>query len=116
MPIDLHDQDWLAALVDGELERYDVEAARARLPGEVRLAGPGELAPAARILVARSLRPRRGPGPFSAPEAFAEAVRAHAGLVLDLALLAGAEPGPGRRRAEIAAFLAAALGHDAIAV
>jgi hypothetical protein len=43
-------------------------------------------------------------------------VRAHAGLVLDLALLAGVEADPARRRAEIAAFLAAALGHDAIAM
>ena len=116
MPIDLQNRNWLATLVDGELERYDAEAARTRLPGEVRVATPGDLAPAARILVARSLRPRLVPGPASAPEAFAESVRAHAGLVLDLALLAGAESDAGRRRAEIAAFLAAALGHDAIAM
>jgi hypothetical protein len=113
---DLRDSDWLAALVEGELERYDAAAARACLPAEVRGAPSGDLAPAARMLVARSLRPRRFPAPASPREAFVEAVRAHVGLVLDLALLAGAEGDPGRRRAEIAAFLAAALGHDSIAI
>jgi hypothetical protein len=113
---DLRDSDWLAAFLDGELRRYDAAEARARLPVEVRGAASGDLAPAARVLVARSLRPHRAPVPANPRAAFAEAVRAHVGLVLDLALLAGPEADPGRRRIEVAAFLAAALGHDAVAI
>jgi hypothetical protein len=117
VPLDLHDKDWLEKLVVSELDRYDAEAMRARLPTEVRVApsGPGDLAPAARLLVARSLR-ARGPAPESPRAAFEDAVRADVTLVLDLALLAGAPPDPARRRVEVAAFLAAALGHDRLAL
>jgi hypothetical protein len=117
--LDLSNKDWLARLVDAELERYDPDAARARLPAEVRdrAPAPDDLAPAARILVARSLRPHRaGAADESAREAFLASVRGHVELVLDLALLAGAPPDAARRRCEVAAFLAGAAGADAIAV
>jgi hypothetical protein len=115
---DLSDKGWLSALLAEELERYDSLAARARLPADVRSAGtsPTDLVPAARILVARSLRYRRI-GAASTPLAsFLDAVRQHVGLALDLALLRGEPFLRARQRAEIAAFLAAASGHDDLAV
>ena len=78
------------ALVDEELARYDAAAARARLPQELGTETPStDLAPAARILVARSLRHRHlDAGAPAASDAFLATVRGHVGLVLDLALLA----------------------------
>lgn len=116
--VDLASKDWLAALVDEELARYDVASARARLPQELEARPAGQdLAPAARALVARSLRHRRleaGPPPPS--DAFLATVRGHVGLVLDLALLAGEPFHRHRRRASIAAGLAAAVGEPDMAL
>lgn len=105
---DLTDKHWLEALVASELDQYDPEAARARLPEEVRAAPEGDADARARLLVTRSLRLRRL---HAQPEAaFEDAVRGHVQLVLDLALAAGAPADLDRRRAELAAFLAAASG------
>jgi hypothetical protein len=117
VPIDLASKGWLAALVDEELSRYDVGAARARLPQELEpaLAG-GDLAPGARLLVARSLRQRRlGGAPLGPDEAFLEVVRGHVGLVLDVALLAAEPFERSSRRGVIAACLAAAMGEPDLA-
>jgi hypothetical protein len=115
---DLLSRGWLEALVIAELERHDPAAALASLPADVRGAGsPDDLAPAAKLLVARSLRRRRVDG-AALPEAetFLEDVRLHVGLILDLAVLRGGHFDPWRRRAEIAAMLAAAAGEWALAV
>jgi hypothetical protein len=115
---DLTSRDWLAALVDSELARYDAAAARARLPQELAPGATGpDLAPGARVLVARSLRHRRLDAAAPAPaEAFLQVVRGHVGLVLDLALLAGEPFHRHRRRASIAAALAAAVGEPDMAL
>ncbi|HEX9050897.1 MAG TPA: hypothetical protein VF841_10230, partial [Anaeromyxobacter sp.] len=115
---DLLSRGWLEALVTAELDRHDPAAALASLPADVRDAGsPDDLAPAAKLLVARSLRRRRLDG--AAPteeETFLEDVRLHVGLILDLAVLRGGDFDPWRRRAEIAAMLAAASGDRELAV
>jgi hypothetical protein len=118
VPTRLLEKGWLEALVAAELERYDADAARARLPAEIAGgADPGaDLAPAAKLLVARSLRARpveRGTDDPGAP--FLEEIRLHVGLVLDLALLRGEPSPPERRKARLAAFLAAAVGEDELA-
>ncbi|WP_242339917.1 MULTISPECIES: LETM1 domain-containing protein [Anaeromyxobacter] len=129
MPRRLTDRRWLGKLLDEELLRHDPDQARARLPAEVRGAGasPLDLAPAANLLVTRSLRRRvavgrpgasdgsRAPA-SSAADAFIEEIRAHIGLALDLALLRGDPFVRARRRAEIAAALAAAVGEHAVAI
>jgi hypothetical protein len=104
---------WLDRLVADELERHDPETARARLPVEVREVGSADdLAPVAHILVTRSLR-RRPLGASGAAPTAADDVAGHVRLLLDLALVRGDRFDPRRRRAEIAAFLAAAVGeHD----
>jgi hypothetical protein len=108
---------WLDALVAAELARHDSAATLAGLPEEVRSAGASttDLAPAASLLVARSLRARKLDAPEEATAAFLEEVRQHVTLLLDLAVLRGTPPDPARRRAEIATFLAAALGDDVAA-
>ncbi len=109
---------WLDSLLSEVLEAYDPDQARSRLPGDVRAAGssPLDLAPSARLLVARSLRLRKLGGAPEAPEAvFVEDVRVHLGLALDLALLRGDPFLRTRRRAELAAFLAAAVGEHELA-
>ncbi len=117
MPRVAPQKGWLGALVASELDRYDAVAALARVPTEARAAGEAttDLAPAARLLVARSLRRHHidvEPPPQGA--AFMDEARLHVGLLLDLALLRGVPFEAPRRRAEIAAFLAAAVGaHDA---
>jgi len=119
VPLDLHSKLWLDELLAEELERYDPDAARGRLPSEVKPSAPGtpDLAPAARVLVARSLRLRRlEPAPAGPDGAFVEAVRAHIGLALDLALLRGEPFVRADRRAEIAAFLAASAGETDLAL
>ncbi len=115
---DLASKDWLASLVDEELVRYDVAAARARLPQELEARPAGnDLAPAARVLVARSLRHRHlEAGALAPEEAFLATVRGHVGLVLDLALLASEPFHRRRRRASIAAALAAAVGEPDMAL
>jgi hypothetical protein len=124
VPRRLSDRRWLEQLLDEELLGHDPHQARARLPADVRAAAssPLELAPAANLLVARSLRRRvavRVPGedrPASAQDAFLDEVRTHIGLALDLALLRGDPFVRARRRAEIAAALAAAAGEHALAI
>jgi hypothetical protein len=112
------DKAWLEALLASEIEHHDPEAALARLPGDVRHAGasPTDLAPAAKLLVARSLRHRRLEAePPDATAAFLEDVRLHVALLLDLGVLRGGVFEASRRRHELAAFLAAALGEDELA-
>lgn len=106
------DRGWLDALVADELDRHDPEAALARLPVEIRAASvvSPDLAPAARLLVARSLRFRLG-APLADPtKLFLDEVRGHVALVLDLAVLRHVPFQRERGRLEIAALLAAALG------
>lgn len=118
MAVDLDQKDWLAALVDEELVARDPEAARARLPAEIRPGPLGvDLEPGVRVLVARSLRQRRlGPGSPSTEATFLETVRGHVALLLDLSLLAGDPFRKGRSRASIACCLAAALGETDMAL
>ena len=108
------ERGWLDALVAAELDRHDPEAALARLPVEIRAAAAmvtTGLGPAARLLVARSLRLHRLGGPPGDPTtAFLDEVRGHVTLVLDLALLRHVPFERARGRPEIAALLAAALG------
>jgi hypothetical protein len=109
---------WLDVLVGAELARYDPAAALARLPEEVHgLDGAGDLAAVAQILVARSLR-RRHLDPVRPPPGFtfSEEVRAHVTLLLDLALVRGDPFDPPRCRARLAAFLAAFVGEEVLAV
>jgi hypothetical protein len=114
--LDLDAKDWLDALVTDELGRFDAAAARARLPEEAPRPGADrDLAPAARVLVARSLRHRRDPGSRTA-QAFLDLVRGHVALVLDLGLLVEDGFDLARARAAVAAALAAALGHPANAL
>jgi len=113
------EKGWLDALVAAELERHDPAAALARLPLDVRDAGMSntDLAPAAHLLVARSLRLRRlDPEPADATAAFLDEVRLHVALLLDLAVLRGLPFHRARRRVEIAAFIAAAVGEVAAAL
>jgi len=107
-----HEKGWLAALVAAELARHDPQDALARLPPEVRAAGASadDLAPAARLLVARSLRRRRLEDDAGPAAGFLDDVRLHVGLLLDLGALRGEPFDADYRRAEIAAFLAAAVG------
>ncbi len=116
--IDPSDKHWLDALVRDELDRYDRDAARTRLPHEARTASAdaADLAPAAKVLVARSLRLRRLDAPGEPAQRFEETARAHLGLALDLALLHGEPFVRADRRAEVAAFLAAAAGETEVAL
>ncbi len=107
------ERGWLDALVAAELDRHDPQAALARLPADVRTAGEGsaDLAPAARLLVARSLRLHRlETEPADATAAFLDEVRRHVSLLLDLAVLRELPFDRVHGRVEIAAFLAAAAG------
>jgi LETM1-like protein len=115
----LLDNGWLEALIADELVHHDPEAARARLPAElVRAGAPGaDLAPAAQLLVARSLRAR--PVDLAAHDlraTFLDEIRLHVALVLDLALVRGEPVQPARQRSRIIAFLAAAAGEDELAL
>ena len=117
MPVDLSSKDWLGHLVDEVLDGYQPEAERARLPDELLRAAAGkDLAPGARMLVARSLRLRKlAPGDDSPEAVFLEEVRGHLTLVLDVAQLAG-EPWLRRRgRLQLAASLAESLGEPGVA-
>jgi len=117
--VDLSDKAWLGSLLLEELQRFDPDAARAKLPADVRTAGdsPTDLAPGSRLLVARSLRHRRlADGPEGREELFLDEVRGHVALALDLALLAGEPFLRTRQEAELAGFLAAALGLPALAL
>ncbi|MGC3997149.1 MAG: LETM1 domain-containing protein [Anaeromyxobacter sp.] len=115
---DTTDKLWLRTLVDEELARHDPDAVRARLPAGLQARErPTDLPPATRLLVTRSLRSRRlGPAAADPAAAFQAAVRGHVGLLLELAVVRGEPFVPAQQRAEIAAFLAAALGEHALAV
>lgn len=107
------DRGWLDQLVADRLEQHDPIAALARLPADVRAArgSASDLAPAAKLLVARSLRLHRLEA--TAPDAiaqFLDEVRGHVDLLLDLAVLRGIPFDGAERRRELAAFLAAATG------
>ncbi len=118
MPTHHLEKGWLDALVASELERHDPDAARARLPAEVQRGGQSatDLAPTARLLVARSLRRHHiEAGPADPVQTFLDEIRLHVGLVLDLALVRGEPFHAARRRPEIAAFLAAASGENELA-
>ncbi len=107
------DRGWLDALVTAELDGHDPAAALARLPPDVRVAGESsdDLAPAARLLVTRSLRLRRlDTAAAGATATFLDEVRGHVGVLLDLTVLRSVPFDRARRRVEIAAFLAAAVG------
>jgi hypothetical protein len=114
----LTDKAWLERLLQEELERYDPAAARARVPDDVRAASPSptDLAAASRLLVARSLRHHRLAAEPEPEVAFRDAVRQHVGLALDLALVRGEPFVRARQRAELAAYLAGAVGEDALAL
>jgi hypothetical protein len=113
--VDIDTKTWLADLVDRTLETYDPAAAMMRLPPELRTEDPDgpSIEARARTLMVRSLR--RGklldtPG-AEAPDAFLGPVQGHIGLALDVALLHHGPPfTPPRRKAEIAALLAAMTG------
>jgi hypothetical protein len=106
------ERGWLDALVGAELDRHDSAAALARMPEDVlALDSRADLAPAMKLLVARSLRLHKlEAGPADPTATFLDEVRRHVTLLLDLALLSGLPYDRGRRRVEIAAFLAAAAG------
>jgi hypothetical protein len=117
VPNDFSDKDWLGTLVAAELERHEPATVRARLVADLEAAAedPVDLAAASRLLVARSLRAHRLTAQAPA-EVFRETVRQHVALLLDLAVLRHQPFDHGLRRAEAAAFLAAALGEDRLAL
>lgn len=115
MPVaaDVREKTWLADLVDSQLQDYDPAAARLRLPRELRDPGPEgpDFESRARMAVVRSLR-RRLVEPGADPDlAFTGTVEGHVALLLDLALLLGVPFEPVRRKAELAAILAAGTGN-----
>ena len=115
VPVALTGKDWLLDLVEEELSRHEAATAPTRLPVELVLAAAGkDLAPGARVLVARSLRLHKlSPGEGTPEATFLDEVRGHLGLVLDLATLAGEARIRHHDRAEVAASLAGALDqHD----
>jgi LETM1-like protein len=118
VPVDLSAKDWLIDLVEEELDRYDPAVARARLSAEAVLAAAGkDLAPGAKMLVARSLRLHKLDPAELTPEAtFLQEVRGHVGLVLDLGMLAGEPWRPHLGRIGVAATLAGALGEPGLAL
>jgi hypothetical protein len=107
VPPDIGTPTWLADLVDRELADFDPVVARLRIPPDLRDAG-SPLEARARMLATRSIRHRRPPDRAeSAEEAFLDEAAGHLRLLLDVALLAGSPFEPSRRRAELAALLAA---------
>jgi hypothetical protein len=114
---DLEQQDWLGTVAVAELAGYDLAAARARLPAH--LAGDpsdGTLADArVRALVAHSLRRRETQG-GDETALFLDQVRGHITLLLDVALLQGKPYQAIQRQAELATFLATAVGEMTAAV
>jgi hypothetical protein len=116
--VDIEKKTWLADTVSAALEGYDLAAALLRLPPELRGADPEgpSLEARARTLLVRSLR-RKLLDPTSAPpeDSFLEPIEGHVGLLLDIALIHGAQFDPGRRRAELAVIFAAVCGYHDLA-
>jgi hypothetical protein len=112
------ERGWLDALVATELDRHDPTAALARMPDDVLALGSrSDLAPAMKLLVARSLRLHKlDPAPPDPGATFLGEIRRHVALLLDLAVLSGVPFDRVRRRVEIAAFLAAAAGEVELAL
>ncbi len=118
MPLDLDSKDWLSDLLDEALERFDPEVAPAWLPAGLVAAGASkDLAPGARMLVARSLRHRRLDTDDDSPEAaFLRELGGDLTLVFDLARLAGEPWLRHRGRVEASAALAGALDEHPLAL
>jgi hypothetical protein len=117
------DKSWLASLVDEALDlhastRGPSGAASDLAPQGVPTADqPFDFASASRVLVARSLRaPRRTAVRADRAETFRQITLRHVLLLLDLRLLHPGSSGRGQSRAEVAAFLAGALGEERLAL
>jgi len=104
----LFERNWLGPLVEDALAGHVPAQALARLPADLA-GGSVDPAVAARILVARSLRPRPLAPAERLEDAFAEAVRRDVTLVLELGVVRGEPFDPPRARAAIATALAGAL-------
>lgn len=109
---------WLAELVEEQVRGHDPVAARLRLPRDLRASDPEGLDPdgRARMLVARSLRRRPADVDASDEETLRNTVDEHLSLLMDLALLLEIPHETERRRAELAAILAAAAGELDVAL
>lgn len=112
------DKTWLASLVEEALALFASPAGRASVAPELAPAGqPLDFASAARVLVARSLRARRPPSAQpDGVETFRESVLQHVFLLLELRRLHPTSSDPDRSRAEIAGFLAGAVGETDLAL
>ena len=112
------DKSWLAILVEEALVLHASSAGHSGIAPELTPAGqPLDFASAARVLVARSLRARRPPpAQPDGVETFRESVVQHVHLLLDLRQLHRASADAGRSRAEVAGFLAGALGENKLAL
>jgi hypothetical protein len=110
------DKSWLASLVEEALTLHGSSAGHPGVTPDLAPAGkPADFASAARVLIARSLRARRTASlPPDGVEAFRETVLQHVLLLLDLRLLYAAPPD--RARAEVAGFLAGAVGENGLAM
>jgi hypothetical protein len=111
VPADVEKKTWLADLVDAALAGYDPAAALLRLPPELRGADPDgpSLEARARTLLVRSLR-RKLLDHEGEDDPFLGPIEGHLGLALDIALVHGVAFDRARRRAELAALLAAMAG------
>jgi LETM1-like protein len=119
--VDLEKKGWLSDVVDRALDGYDPAVAMLRLPPELRAGDPDgpSIEARARTLMVRSLRRGRllDPPPTEAEDPFLGPIHGHVALVLDIALLhGGAGFDARRRRAELAALLAAMAGEIDLAV
>jgi hypothetical protein len=112
------DKSWLRSLVEEALLTEAPGSVRSRAPTAFAPPGqPPDIAAAARILVARSLRVSQPPPPRADDAgSFRDTVRQHLLLLLELRRLQPAPPDPARARADVAAFLAASLGAEALAL
>ncbi len=111
MPIDIWKPNWLAELVDREIAEHDPVSALRRIPPDLRDAR-SPLEARARTLATRSLRKHRTAesGELAAEGRLLDQAAGHVELALQVALLAGSPFEPTRRRAELAALLAALVG------
>ncbi len=114
----LDSRDWLSETLEARLAGHEPVSVRARLPRELRDADPEgpDLEARARMLVARSLRHRVLDRQARDDETTAGTVDGHLAMILELTALLDVPYEPARRRAELAAVLAAATGDIAGAV